>query len=104
MVPLSSGLRLVNADDSFISLQDIHDDYLERKGYSKESLALTWAERFKEAQDPAGREVRCTLLLRRFSADNKQPQLDKPRATLVRIEILNEITNKHMPVTVLSEV
>ncbi|KAH7106416.1 FAT domain-containing protein [Auriculariales sp. MPI-PUGE-AT-0066] len=77
--------RLVQADDSYMSLQDVHDQFLTRNGQTREAPVLAWGEKYKKVQDTNGRA------------------LEKQRAILVRIEVLNEIITKLVPNTVLSD-
>ncbi|WVQ95626.1 hypothetical protein IAU59_002724 [Kwoniella sp. CBS 9459] len=51
--PLAPQLRLVQADSSYVSLQDIYEDFVASKGMSREDTTLAYFDRIKQLHDPA---------------------------------------------------
>ncbi|WWD20697.1 hypothetical protein CI109_105173 [Kwoniella shandongensis] len=51
--PLAPQLRLVQADSSYVSMQDIFEDYSSRKGMSREDTILAYYDRIKQLYDSA---------------------------------------------------
>ncbi|KZV89321.1 hypothetical protein EXIGLDRAFT_695695 [Exidia glandulosa HHB12029] len=84
-MPLSFACRIIESDDTYVTLQDVYDQFCARAGFSREAASLAYADKFKAVQDSGGRP------------------LDKHRAMLTRMDILTEITAKMIPETVLSE-
>lgn len=84
-IPLAPQLRLVQSDASYVSLQDIYDEYCGMKGMSREDSIMAFLDRSKELQDPA------------------VPRSDA-RHSQVKAEIMEEIQTKMVPENVLTNV
>jgi transformation/transcription domain-associated protein len=96
-VPLAPQLRLVEADSSYISLQDIYDEYCAAKKRSREDSIMAFYDRLKTLYDPAvPRVCRVSPGL----ADNQTDQ----RFIQLKTEVMEEIQTKMVPENILSNV
>jgi len=84
-IPLAPQLRLVQNDSSYISLQDIFDDFCHNKGMSREDSLMAFYDRVKALHDPS---------------------MTRPDAKYISLksEVLEEIQTKMVPDTVLTNV
>ncbi|WVR08546.1 hypothetical protein IAU60_005601 [Kwoniella sp. DSM 27419] len=81
--PLAPQLRLVQADSSYVSLQDIYEDYTSSKGVSREETTLAMLDRVKQLHDPA------------------VPRNDH-RFIQLKSEVMEEIQTKMVPETIMT--
>jgi transformation/transcription domain-associated protein len=96
-VPLAPQLRLVESDSSYISLQDIYDEYCHSKGRSREDSIMSFYDRVKQLHDPAiPRVSRRRLGWAKWQTDQRFIQL--------KTEVLEEIQAKMVPENILSNV
>ncbi|WWC98567.1 hypothetical protein V866_005459 [Kwoniella sp. B9012] len=77
-IPLAPQLRLVQADSSYVSLQDIFEEHTVSKGMSREDTALAYFDRIKQLHDPA------------------VPRND-PRFFQLKAEVMEEVQTKMVP-------
>nr|XP_018259603.1 transformation/transcription domain-associated protein [Kwoniella dejecticola CBS 10117]OBR81761.1 transformation/transcription domain-associated protein [Kwoniella dejecticola CBS 10117] len=81
--PLAPQLRLVQADSSYVSLQDIFEDFSASKGMSREDTTLAYFDRIKQLHDPA------------------IPRND-PRFSQLKAEVMEEIQTKMVPENIMT--
>ncbi|WVN89695.1 uncharacterized protein L203_104925 [Cryptococcus depauperatus CBS 7841] len=81
--PLAPQLRLVQADSSYVSMQDIYEHYAASKKMAREDTALTYYDRIKELHDPAISRT-----------DHRYIQL--------RAELMEEVRVKMVPETIIT--
>ncbi|WWC92285.1 uncharacterized protein L201_007239 [Kwoniella dendrophila CBS 6074] len=81
--PLAPQLRLVQADSSYVSLQDIFEDYSASKGMSREDTTLAYFDRIKQLHDPA------------------IPRND-PRFFQLKAEVMEEVQTKMVPENIMT--
>ncbi|WRT70688.1 uncharacterized protein IL334_007686 [Kwoniella shivajii] len=81
--PLAPQLRLVQSDSSYVSLQDIFEDYSASKGVSREDTTLAYFDRMKQLHDPA------------------IPRND-PKFIQLKSEVMEEIQTKMVPETIMT--
>nr|XP_019007357.1 transformation/transcription domain-associated protein [Kwoniella pini CBS 10737]OCF46138.1 transformation/transcription domain-associated protein [Kwoniella pini CBS 10737] len=81
--PLAPQLRLVQADSSYVSLQDIFEDFSASKGMSREDTTLAYFDRIKQLHDPA------------------VPRTD-PRFSQLKAEVMEEIQTKMVPENIMT--
>lgn len=77
MVPLSSNVRMIEDDASYISLQGIYEDYCRKSGVNKDEPVLYTVEKLRE---------------------HNPKNLD--HAQMIRLEMFNAIQEKFVPTTV----
>ncbi|KAL1410016.1 transcription-associated protein 1 [Vanrija albida] len=82
-VALGTQLRLIQNDSSYISLQEIYDDYAFAHGMTHEDTILAFCDRQRELHDPS------------------IPRTD-PRWVQLKMEIIEEIQAKMLPENVLT--
>jgi len=82
-VPLGTQLRLVQNDSSYVSMQEIYDDYALSRGMSHEDTILAFCDRQRQLYDPS------------------IPRTD-PRYIQIKMEIIEEIQAKMLPENVLT--
>ncbi|ORY26601.1 putative histone acetyltransferase [Naematelia encephala] len=82
-VALAPQLRLVQNDSSYISLQDVFDDFCDMRGMSREDSIMKFYDRVKQLHDPSIPRT-----------DNRFVQL--------KMEVMEEISAKTVPETVLT--
>jgi transformation/transcription domain-associated protein len=80
-VPLSPQLRLVESDASFVSLQDVYERHCEAIGFGKEDPIIAWVEKMRSVADASRDLVNLSNL---------------------RMDLLDEISTKMVPDTVLT--
>jgi transformation/transcription domain-associated protein len=56
-IALAPQLRLQQNDSSYVSLQDIYDDYASQKGMSREVSMMAYYDRIKQLYDPSVQRV-----------------------------------------------
>ena len=96
-VALAPQLRLVQNDSSYVSLQDIYDDFCTAKGMSREDSIMAFYDRVKQLHDPA---------LSRVSSVGSREADDQsdPRYYQLKSEVMEEIQTKMIPETILTNV
>ncbi|EIW69900.1 hypothetical protein TREMEDRAFT_71446 [Tremella mesenterica DSM 1558] len=82
-VALAPQLRLVQNDSSYVSLQDIYDDYCNKQGMSRENSIMAVYDRMKLLHDPTMSRT-------------------DPRFLQLKIEVMDEIQAKMVPETILT--
>lgn len=60
-IALAPQLRLVQNDSSYVSLQDIFDEFCSAKHMTREDAIMSFYDRVKQVQDPAIPRVSCTV-------------------------------------------
>jgi len=96
-IALAPQLRLVQNDSSYISLQDIFDEFCSARDMTREDAIVSFYDRVKQLHDPA---------IPRVSSDRQlalTPQTDQ-RFVQLKAEIMEEIQAKMVPDTVLTNV
>ena len=96
-VALAPQLRLVQSDSSYISLQDVFDEFCNSKGMSREDSIMAFSDRVKQTVDS---NITRVSYQSGTGADN---QAD-PRYPQLKSEIMEEIQAKMVPETILSNV
>ncbi|ODN82926.1 hypothetical protein L202_01173 [Cryptococcus amylolentus CBS 6039] len=81
--PLAPQLRLVQSDSSYVSMQEIFEDYAASKKMAREETVLTYYDRLKELHDPS------------------IPRNDH-RYIQLRAELMEEIRVKMVPETIIT--
>jgi transformation/transcription domain-associated protein len=95
-ISLAPQLRLVQNDSSYISLQDIYDDFCNANGMTREDALLTFNDRLKVLHDPAVPKVSHGRVWADRQAD--------PKYVVMRQEVVEEIQAKMVPENVLTNV
>lgn len=80
-IPLATHARLVESDASFVSLHEIYEEHCREMGMSKDDPIMLWVEKMKSTWDPTKGMVELANL---------------------RMDLLDEISTKMVPETVLS--
>ncbi|WVQ85959.1 hypothetical protein IAT38_008127 [Cryptococcus sp. DSM 104549] len=80
--PLAPQLRLVQADSSYVSLQDIYEEYTASKNMSREETVLTYYDRLKELFEPTMTR-------------------GDPRFIQLKAELMEEVRIKMVPETII---
>ena len=58
VVALAPQLRLVQSDSSYVSLQDVYDDFCATRGRSREDSTIAFHDRLNQLYDPSIPKVR----------------------------------------------
>lgn len=99
--PLAPQLRLVQSDSSYVSMQEIFEDFAASKKMAREDTVLTYFDRIKELHDPAIPRVR-------ICGSNKESELtigqNDHRYIQLRAELMEEIRVKMVPETIITNV
>ncbi|KAK4687186.1 transformation/transcription domain-associated protein, partial [Tremellales sp. Uapishka_1] len=94
-VALAPQLRLVQNDSSYVSMQDIYDDFSSAAGMSREDTILAFYDRVKELHDPAVPRVSRML-------ENVANEQTDQKFIQLKAEVMEEIQTKMVPETVLT--
>ncbi|KAK7720750.1 transcription-associated protein 1 [Botryosphaeria dothidea] len=95
MVPLSPGVRMVQDDSSYVSLQGIYEDYCRRNGVNKDEPILFAIEKLRSigpqllSQQPPPGHPNADLIRQR----------NIEQSTAIRLEIFAAIQEKYVPPT-----
>jgi transformation/transcription domain-associated protein len=99
-IPLAPQLRLVQNDQSYISLQDVYDDFATSKGMSREDSLMAFYDRVKALHEPSMSRVSVVVPHHQLATDL---QADT-RFVQLKADVLEEIQTKLIPQNILSNV
>lgn len=103
-IPLAPQLRLVETDSSYISLQDVYDDYSTSQKQSREASIMTYYDKMRQLQDPTIPRVSSHGSCRGQIRNDLLTKQNDPRYVQLRMEVLESIQAKMCPETVLTNV
>jgi len=96
MVPLSSNVRMIEDDASYVSLQGIYEDYCRRNGVNKDDPVLYTIEKLREHNPVSASEA---SIVKHWTLTDSQKNAD--HAQMIRLEMFNAIQEKYVPATVM---
>lgn len=98
MVPLSSNVRMIEDDASYVSLQAIYEDYCRRSGVNKDEPILYTIEKLREHNPVIEGRIPYTQY---WLFTDVQKNLD--HAQMIRLEMFNAIQEKFVPNSVVQD-
>lgn len=99
-VALAPQLRLIANDSSYLTLQDVYDDYSKSRGRSREDSIMFFYERVKQLSDTPNPKVSLLKVWCQAGADCQM----EPKLLQIKMEVLEEIQAKMVPENILSNV
>ncbi|CCF50080.1 hypothetical protein NDA11_006772 [Ustilago hordei] len=92
-LPLAPQVRLIDHDSSFVSLQDIYERHCEEIGIGKDDPVIAWVEKMRSTWDGGNLGP---------NAGASAPTRGNVDFTNLRMDLMEEISTKYVPDTVLS--
>ena len=101
MIPLAPHIRIVQEDESYITLQGIYEDHCRRMGMSKDDPVLFTMEKLRGILETKSVSEPPTITTLIFA--NAAPQAKPEHTPAARLEVFNAIQEKWVPSTVALE-
>jgi transformation/transcription domain-associated protein len=98
-IAMAPQLRLVENDSSYVTLQDVYDDYSKSKGRTRETSILTYSDRVVQLSDGPIPKVSA-----RSSTHSIADKQNDQRLLQIKMEVLEEVQAKMDPDTILTNV